>query len=140
MLAVKPTTTSVKSNFPSDNRQHPAISGAGKNVRVRKTRIPDWVKGSGSIRAVVSKGDKKTVETSGSSTSPLKQGKDVNGFFPSSSSSSKSGGIEVRAVVTIRKKMKEKIMEKMEDQWEFFINGIGQGILIQLISEEIDPG
>ena len=36
--------------------------------------------------------------------------------------------------------MKEKLTEKMEDQWEFFVNGIGQGIQIQLVSEEVDPG
>jgi lipoxygenase len=46
----------------------------------------------------------------------------------------------VRAVITIRKKIKEKINEKIEDQWEYFVNGIGKGILIQLVSEEIDPG
>lgn len=56
------------------------------------------------------------------------------------SSSSSSGGIEVRATMKIRKKMKEKLTEKIEDQWEYFINGIGHGISIRLISEEIDPG
>lgn len=67
--------------------------------------------------------------------------KEGNGSLPWSSSSSSSGkGIDVRAVITIRKKMKEKLSEKMEDQWESFINGIGQGISIQLVSEEIDPG
>ncbi|MQL96402.1 hypothetical protein Taro_029076 [Colocasia esculenta] len=46
--------------------------------------------------------------------------------------------IEVRAVVTIRKKMKEKLMERIEEQWDSFIHGIGQGILIQLVSDEVD--
>lgn len=57
----------------------------------------------------------------------------------STSSSSKSDGIDVKAVITIRKKIKEKLNEKIEDQWESFIIGIGQGILIQLISQDIDP-
>lgn len=56
------------------------------------------------------------------------------------SSLSSSDGIDVKAVITIRKKMKEKLNEKIEDQWESFIIGIGQGILIQLISQDIDPG
>lgn len=56
------------------------------------------------------------------------------------SSSSSSGGIDVRAMIRIRKKMKEKLTEKIEDQWEYFVNGIGHGISIRLISEEIDPG
>ncbi|KAF2301936.1 hypothetical protein GH714_030556 [Hevea brasiliensis] len=30
--------------------------------------------------------------------------------------------------------------EKIEDRWEYFVNGIGQGSLIQLIREEIDTG
>ncbi|KAL5552464.1 hypothetical protein UlMin_039865 [Ulmus minor] len=35
--------------------------------------------------------------------------------------------------------MKEKLTEKIEDQFEYFVNGIGQGIQIQLLSQEIDP-
>lgn len=62
------------------------------------------------------------------------QGKDLNGALTSAKSE-----IEVRSVVTIRKKMKEKITEKLEHQWELLMNGIGQKILIQLVSEEIDP-
>jgi hypothetical protein len=49
-------------------------------------------------------------------------------------------GIEVRVVLTVKNKMKEKLLEKIEDSWEYFINGIGKGITIQLVSEEIDPG
>lgn len=48
--------------------------------------------------------------------------------------------LDVRVVLTIRKKMKEKLVEKIEDQWESFVNGIGCGIVVQLVSEEIDPG
>ncbi|KAL0335998.1 UNVERIFIED_CONTAM: Lipoxygenase 6, chloroplastic [Sesamum radiatum] len=82
------------------------------------------------IRAVISSGDSKTgVETAEKSV-------ESNGSLVSSSG---SGSISVRAVITIRKKMKERLSEKIEDQWESFINGIGRGILIQLISEDIDP-
>ncbi|OIW18006.1 hypothetical protein TanjilG_07590 [Lupinus angustifolius] len=52
---------------------------------------------------------------------------------------SDSNEIEVKAMITIRKKMKEKLIDKIEDQWEYFINGVGQGIQIQLISHQIDP-
>lgn len=83
------------------------------------------------IRAVISSGDSKAgVETT-------EKFEESNGSLVSSS---RSGGINVRAVITIRKKMKERLTEKIEDQWESFINGIGRGISIQLISEDIDPG
>lgn len=42
-------------------------------------------------------------------------------------------------VITIKNKLKEKLVDKIEAQWESFVNGIGQGILVQLVSEEIDP-
>jgi lipoxygenase len=106
------------------------FSGAGKSRRSR-LRVPSSrVNGKGSIRAVISSGD-KTLEAA----SPLESKEESN----NGSLVSSRGGIEVRAVVTVRKKMKEKITEKMEDQWEFFVNGFGQGIIIQLISQEIDP-
>lgn len=54
--------------------------------------------------------------------------------------SSKHAGIHVRAVITIRKKIKENILEKIEDNWESLMSGIGRGILIKLISQDIDPG
>lgn len=97
-----------------------------ENPAARSSRIR--LKANGSIRAAISSGD-KTLEAA----SPL-ESKDSNGSLLSP-----GGGIEVRAVVTVRKKMKETMTEKMEDQWEFFVNGFGQGISIQLISEEIDP-
>nr|XP_019708492.1 lipoxygenase 6, chloroplastic isoform X2 [Elaeis guineensis] len=47
--------------------------------------------------------------------------------------------IDVRVVLTVRNKLKEKLVDKIENRWEYFINGIGQGIVVQLVSEEIDP-
>lgn len=77
------------------------------------------------VRAVISSEDNKT-KVNEISNGPL-------------SSSSVSGSIEVRAVITIRKKMKENVTQKFEDQWDSFIIGMGRGILIQLISEDTDP-
>ncbi|KAH0991875.1 hypothetical protein GBA52_003358 [Prunus armeniaca] len=129
MYAVKqPTTASLKSNVAVDRR----VTGSGTYIKVRKASVlgsGSRVNGHGSVRAVISGGD-KAVEAS----TPV-QSKDVTGSLVPSSSE----GIQVKAVVTIRKKMKEKITEKIEDQWEFFVNGIGQGIMIQLISDQVDP-
>ncbi|KAK3014213.1 hypothetical protein RJ639_008958 [Escallonia herrerae] len=88
---------------------------AGFRSRVTGNRVP--------VRAVISKEDNKILEGAKVVENP----KEFN------------GGIDVRAVIKIRKKMKEKISERIEDQWESFVTGIGQGILIQLISEDIDP-
>lgn len=84
--------------------------------------------------AVISGGDNKTVEA----PKVVETSEKYNGSLPSSSSG--GGLVDVRAVITIRKKMKEKIAEKLDEHWESFINGIGQGILIQLISQDLDPG
>lgn len=83
---------------------------------------------------MISGGDNKT---SAADVVVVEKPEEDNGSL---ASSSKSGSINVKAVITIRKKMKERLTEKIEDQWESFINGIGKGILIRLISEEIDPG
>nr|GMD29556.1 lipoxygenase 6, chloroplastic [Ipomoea batatas] len=37
---------------------------------------------------------------------------------------------DVKAVITIRKKIRDRLVDKIEDQWVSFINGIGRGILI----------
>ncbi|MCI25249.1 lipoxygenase 6 choloroplastic-like, partial [Trifolium medium] len=86
------------------------------------------------VHAVISGGDSKTA------TSPL-DSKENNGLVVQRGSGSSGGSnngevLEVKAVVTIRKKMKSNIVE---DQLEYFINGAGQGIQIQLVSEQIDP-
>lgn len=93
--------------------------------RTHTTEVSSRSKGVGVIQAVISSGDKLAeVEV-----------KESNGALTSSSSQ----GIEVKVVLTIRKKMKEEIGEKIAYFWESFINGIGQGITVQLISEDIDP-
>lgn len=79
---------------------------------------------------MISSGDSKNVEVA-----EVPSEGSNNGSLPLTTTK----GIDVNIVITIRKKMKEKLSEKIEYQWESFINGIGQGILVQLISEEIDP-
>lgn len=124
LTAVKPAGPSKSDIARGVFRRTPAISGESPRARVR-------VKGNGSIRAVISSTGDKALEAA----SPLESKESTNGSLLSS-----GGGIEVRATATVRKKMKEKLTEKIENQWEFFVNGFGQGILIHLISEEIDPG
>ncbi|KAJ3671460.1 hypothetical protein LUZ60_007539 [Juncus effusus] len=46
---------------------------------------------------------------------------------------------ELRAVLKVKNKIKEKLVDKIGDDWEYFVNGIGKGINVQLVSEEIDP-
>ncbi|KAA8533278.1 hypothetical protein F0562_033189 [Nyssa sinensis] len=138
MFTAQPRTTLTSGISTSAIWPSAGIAAAGNNGKLTgtKTQVPGFrsrVNGRrGSVRAVISSGDNKTVE----SAKEVETSNDYNGSLVSSST---SGGIDVTAAITIRKKMKEKITEKIEDQWEVFINGIGQGILIQLISEEIDP-
>ncbi|KAJ4848227.1 Lipoxygenase 6, chloroplastic [Turnera subulata] len=107
----------------------PATAGAVKNGTFRFTRSQGSRVGVlRSIRAVMSSED-KAVDPANSN--------EVNGS--SWFSREKGRGIDVKAVLTVRKNMKEKINEQMEDQWESLMNSIGRGILIQLISEQIDP-
>lgn len=82
------------------------------------------------IRAVISSGDKKSgVEE----TTEL-----MHNYL--STSSLTSGTMNVRAVIRIRKKMSEKLINKLEDHLESFICAVGRGIEIQLISQDCDPG
>ncbi|XP_041011237.1 urease-like [Juglans microcarpa x Juglans regia] len=109
-----------------------AFFGESSIILIRRTQLlvfDSQVNRNGLIRAVISSDD-KTLEAASTLES-----KESNGSLLTS-----GGGIEVRAMVTVRKKMKETITEKIEDQWEFFVNGFGQGIVIQLISEELDIG
>uniref|UniRef100_A0A2P2MMQ7 Uncharacterized protein MANES_12G014400 n=1 Tax=Rhizophora mucronata TaxID=61149 RepID=A0A2P2MMQ7_RHIMU len=118
----------LKSNF---SFQRSLAASSGKYAFFPANRVPgSRVNPSGSIKAAISREDK--------AVKSAKSLEEVNGSL--STSVKNRGVIDLKAVITIRKKMKENISEKIEDQWEFFINGIGQGIVIQLISEEIDPG
>lgn len=132
MLALKP--------LPSDLSLRPSPATLAINRR-RRIQFPASVRRSVDVKAAVSGGDKSQT-TSTTTTSPSLDSKERKG--KSSVASSGSGideeGIQVKAVVTIRKKMKENITEKLGDQWENMVNGFGQGIQIQLISEEIHPG
>ncbi|XP_047254796.1 lipoxygenase 6, chloroplastic isoform X3 [Capsicum annuum] len=84
------------------------------------------------VKAVIQSGNEEKKKTVESGKLVEKSGEESNGF-------SGKGVRDVKAVITLRKKMKEKISEKIEDQWVSLMNGIGRGILIQLISQDIDP-
>lgn len=132
MLAAQPAL--LKSKIAASPAPLPLAAMMGRHEigKMRMTQMPGFSSKSGrapAIRAVISSDDKSigTAQPSaGTSGSPK--------LSPSSSV------IDVKAVITVRKKMKERLTEKIEDQWESFINGIGQGIIIRLVSEEVDPG
>lgn len=125
MFAVKPLS-SLKSNLSvASLRRPPIVPGLGANVRrIRKPKV----NGGGSIRAVISSGD-QAVETDA-----------VKGNGLPYSPSSNSNTVDLKVVLTVRKKIKQRLVDKIEDQFESFINGIGRGISLQLVGEEIDPG
>ncbi|KAL9225585.1 hypothetical protein vseg_001490 [Gypsophila vaccaria] len=62
-----------------------------------------------------------------------------NGNGNDNGNGSSSNGIKVRALVTIKKKIKERLVDKVEDEWFNFMISLGQGVFLQLISENIDP-
>ncbi|XP_057776930.1 lipoxygenase 6, chloroplastic [Salvia miltiorrhiza] len=112
-----PTTLRRPEAFPAAVKQHRASSLPGLRPGRRAA-----------IRAVISSGDSKAgVETAE---------KAVESSSGALETFSTSGGVSVRAVIRIRKKMKEKLLDKIEDQWDSFLNGIGRGISLQLISQE----
>ncbi|KAK9707503.1 hypothetical protein RND81_07G202100 [Saponaria officinalis] len=45
----------------------------------------------------------------------------------------------IRALITIKKKIKERLFDKVEDNWFNFMISVGNGIFLQLISDQIDP-
>ncbi|XP_030459833.1 lipoxygenase 6, chloroplastic [Syzygium oleosum] len=138
MFAVKPLSPFRSEVSGPVFRLPLPASGGGRRSRAVVGRRLKVNGGAGWVRAVVSGGDNKTVEAE----KPVDDGKDLNGSLPSSSSSlsssSSSGKIDVRAVISIRKKIRQKLVDKIEDSLESFMNGIGQGIMLQLVSEEVD--
>lgn len=89
------------------------------------------------VRAVISREEKAVDQEDGEKS----RNKPVISSSPFPWQRSKyMGSKTVTAVVKIRKKMKEKLTERFEHQLELFMKAIGQGMLIQLVSEQIDPG
>ena len=128
---------SAKSNLnhPSPRRR---LAGVGISGAAASARFGDGLAHFGNglrVKAAISSGD-RSVETTAPAPS-VREGKNGNGSLMGSSP---DGRIQVRAVLTIRRKIKEGLIDKVEDQWFSFVNSIGQGILLQLISEQIDPG
>ena len=134
MLASPSTKSNL--NYPPPRR---SLAGVGISGAVGNGRFGHGFARFGNglrIKAAISSGD-RSVETTAPAPS-VKEGKDGNGSLMGSSSSDRR--IQVRAVLTIRRKIKEGLIDKVEDHWFSFVNIIGQGILLQLISEQIDPG
>ncbi|XP_019200459.1 PREDICTED: lipoxygenase 6, chloroplastic [Ipomoea nil] len=137
MPTVQPRTTTFCSNIQHvlNLRRPDVISGAGRNHRARRRATPFPGLRQPTIQAVVRSGDSKaTVEEAAGKV--MEKGLDEGG---NKGLMEFGTSIDVRAVITLRKKMRERLVDKIEDQWVSFINGIGKGILIQLISEDIDP-
>ncbi|XP_031477303.1 lipoxygenase 6, chloroplastic [Nymphaea colorata] len=86
-------------------------------VRSMSQKHPLSSKRRSVVRAVISKDQEVTVVNSESTGAKM---------------------VDVKAVVSIRKKIKEGIVEMIEDQLELFRNGFGQGITLQLVSNEVD--
>ncbi|XP_052204408.1 lipoxygenase 6, chloroplastic isoform X2 [Diospyros lotus] len=128
MFTAQQTPTSKSNIYATAALPRAAVAGSSL-TRITQVKVNR----RGSVMAVISGGDNKTVEA----PKVVETSEKYNGSLPSSSSG--GGLVDVRAVITIRKKMKEKIAEKLDEHWESFINGIGQGILIQLISQDLDP-
>lgn len=106
---------------------------AGSNHNAAFNMMTRFGARRGVIKAsiVSGKGDAKTAEK----TTSISDSNEA-AFSPPSLAPARN----VRAVITIRNKMKETLTENVEDQLQRLVNGMGQGISIQLISEEIDPG
>lgn len=131
MFAVKPLP-SLKSDISGAAFRWPPAVG------VWRPRLlgPRGKNNRGLVKAVISGGDKTAV---------AEMGKELSGSGPHSdtdysSAAASSGKIDVRAVLSVRKKMRQRLVDKMEDQLESFMNAVGQGISLQLVSEEFDPG
>lgn len=133
-------------------RRHVEASVTGEFSWKRAHLVPFYrvpQKQRGLVKAVTNSGDHKSssaaevassVAVVAAAAKQVQVDQENESVSSSASASTRSDGIDVKAVITIRKKMKEKLSERIEDQWESFIIGIGQGILIQLISQDIDPG
>ncbi|XP_065044825.1 lipoxygenase 6, chloroplastic-like [Musa acuminata AAA Group] len=105
---------------------------AGRSSRTRLVNLGSCRRSiaSRTVRAVISSDD-KSVGTLPSQ--PAAVGVALRAAAPPGDS------IDVRVVLTVRNRIKEKLVSKIGDQLEYFVNGIGQGIAVQLVSEEIDP-
>ncbi|KAL5055440.1 hypothetical protein RYX36_036122 [Vicia faba] len=124
MFAVKSSLSILRS---------PTVFSGGTDKRHRRAFSRSYGRRRVQIQAAISSGDSKTA-----TSSPV-ESKETNDSVPGGSSGGGRNGevMNVKAVVTIRKKMKGNNI--VEDKLEYFINGAGQGIQIRLVSEQIDP-
>ncbi|XP_019267540.1 PREDICTED: uncharacterized protein LOC109244839 [Nicotiana attenuata] len=106
MLTAQPRSTALSSEIQHVlTARAPEIITSGRRKFMSKRSILQ-------DKALIQSGNnKKTVEKSAEESKLV--------------SSGKSGNLDVKAVITLRKKMKEKMRDKIEDQWESLMNGIG---------------
>ncbi|GAB2220415.1 hypothetical protein Droror1_Dr00008065 [Drosera rotundifolia] len=104
---------------------------------VDRDHVRTWKKSSKVNRAVMSRDHEKIVDKS-APAAPMVAG-EVDHGNGSALSAEGSKWVKVKAEVTIRKKIKERLSDIMEEQWSGFVSNFGHGVLIQLISEDIDP-
>ncbi|KAL8143111.1 hypothetical protein V2J09_016143 [Rumex salicifolius] len=125
MLSVRLTSTATMRS----NRRNPPgqrrLAGARTSVGVT-SQGSSWST-CVVVRAVISSGDRAAESPA---TAAVKKAAEVNGH---------AGGAPVTAAVFIRNKRKESLSDKVEGLHRCFTNALGHGILLQLISEEIDP-
>ncbi|CAN4090618.1 unnamed protein product [Withania somnifera] len=125
-------TAQPRSTAPSSEIQHVLTIRSPEVITRKKISEICRYKSCWKVKAVIQSGNEK---------------KSLKGAKLVGKSGEKSNGSlispekvrDVKVVITLRKKMKEKISDKIQDQWESLMNGIGRGILIQLISQDIDP-
>ncbi|KAM3358601.1 lipoxygenase 6, chloroplastic isoform X2 [Capsicum galapagoense] len=124
-------TTQPRSTPLSSENQHVFTVRSPVEIMTTRRKISSQISRF-KVKAVIQSGNEEKKKTVESGKLVEKSGEESNGF-------SGKGVRDVKAVITLRKKMKEKVSEKIEDQWVSLMNGIGRGILIQLISQDIDP-
>ncbi|KAL9261233.1 Lipoxygenase 6, chloroplastic-like protein [Drosera capensis] len=127
----------TRSNLNYPLRRLPTGARISSSHGMDCSRVGSRKKTSGRIRAVTSRDHEKIVDTSAPGA-PITAGEadlgNGSAFGPEGSK-----WVMVKAEVTIRKKIKARLIDKMEDQWSSFVSYFGQGVLVQLISEDIDP-
>ncbi|KAJ6801839.1 lipoxygenase 6, chloroplastic [Iris pallida] len=116
---------------PCSRRRRSLFSASPKRTSGAGSSSSSSRRASVAVRAVISSDDKKSVAVATSSSSGQQQQRQQQMSSPPSA-------IDVTVVLTVRSRLKEKLLEKAKDRWEHFVTGIGQGILLQLVSNDVD--
>ncbi|KAH9610572.1 hypothetical protein KSS87_003332 [Heliosperma pusillum] len=120
MLTTRLTPT-IESIIP--HRRFTTDTVSGIYAKTRKSRIME-------VKAVINNGG-RTVGSTAPSFTEVKDATNDGSLLNSS--------LQVRAIITIKKKIKERLVDKVEDQWFNYMISFGQAIFLQLVSEQINP-